>query len=79
MTFCAEWGDRSQFATIALAASFNLFMVTLGALIGHCICTAGAVKIGEWISGRVSEKYVLLVGGIVFILSGVATLMMVFS
>ena len=74
MTFLAEWGDRSQLATIALAASFSLFMVTLGALIGHFICTAAAVKIGEWISGRVNEKYVLLVGGIVFILSGFATL-----
>ena len=50
MTFLAEWGDRSQLATIALAASFNLLMVTLGALIGHFICTAAAVQIGEWIS-----------------------------
>lgn len=78
MTFLAEWGDRSQIATIALAASFNLFMVTLGALAGHFLCTLGAVQIGEWISGRVSEKYVLLVGGIVFMLSGLVTLIMIF-
>ena len=78
MTFLAEWGDRSQIATIALAASFNLFMVTLGALLGHFICTMGAVQIGEWISGRVSEKYVLMAGGIVFLLSGVVTLIMIF-
>lgn len=54
MTFLAEWGDRSQIATIALAASFNVFMVTLGALLGHLICTATAVKLGEWISGKVT-------------------------
>lgn len=78
MTFLAEWGDRSQLATIALAASFNLFMVTLGALVGHFICTAGAVKVGEWISGRVNEKYILIAGGVVFLLSGVATLVMAF-
>ena len=79
MTFLAEWGDRSQLATIALAASFNLFMVTVGALLGHFICTAGAVQLGEWISGKVNEKYVLLVGGIVFLLSGVATLIYAFQ
>ncbi len=39
MTFLAEWGDRSQIATIALAASYNLFFVTLGCLLGHFICT----------------------------------------
>lgn len=54
MTFLAEWGDRSQIATIALAASFNPYKVTFGALLGHLICTAAAVKIGEWISGKVS-------------------------
>lgn len=73
MTFLAEWGDRSQIATIALAASFNFIMVTLGALLGHFICTAAAVKIGTWISGKVSEKQVLTVGGIVFIISGICT------
>jgi putative Ca2+/H+ antiporter (TMEM165/GDT1 family) len=73
MTFLAEWGDRSQIATIALAASFNPYMVTAGALLGHFLCTAAAVKIGEWISGKVSEKKVLTVGGIVFIISGICT------
>ena len=77
MTFLAEWGDRSQIATIALAASFNVFMVTLGALLGHFLCTAAACQIGSWISDRVQEKHVLLVGGIVFILSGIATLLLV--
>lgn len=74
MTFLAEWGDRSQIATIALAASFNAYMVTLGALLGHLICTGAAVKLGFWISGKVSEKQVLTVGGIVFIISGICTL-----
>lgn len=73
MTFLAEWGDRSQIATIALAASFNVLMVTLGALLGHFLCTAGAVKLGTWVSGKVSEKQVLTVGGIVFIISGICT------
>lgn len=73
MTFLAEWGDRSQIATIALAASFNVYMVTIGALLGHLICTAAAVRLGEWISDKVTEKQVLTVGGIVFIISGICT------
>lgn len=73
MTFLAEWGDRSQIATIALAASFNAYMVTLGACLGHFICTAAAVKLGEWISGKVTEKQILTVGGVVFIISGLCT------
>ena len=54
MTFLAEWGDRSQIATIALAASYNLLMVNIGALLGHFLCTGGAVQLGEWISKRVT-------------------------
>lgn len=49
MTFLAEWGDRSQIATIALAISYNLFMVNVGAMLGHFICTGGAVT--NWENG----------------------------
>lgn len=54
MTFLAEWGDRSQIATIALAASFNPYMVTFGALLGHLICTGAAIRLGYWISGKIT-------------------------
>lgn len=79
MTFLAEWGDRSQIATIALAASYNLFFVTVGCLLGHFICTGAAVQLGEWISKRVTEKQVQYAGGFVFVLSGVLTLYMMFE
>lgn len=52
-------------------------MVTIGALLGHFICTAAAVRLGEWISDKVTEKQVLTVGGIVFIISGICTAAMV--
>ncbi len=54
-------------------------MVTLGALLGHLICTGAAVKLGYWISGKVTEKQVLTVGGIVFIISGLCTLYLAFE
>lgn len=56
MTFLGEWGDRSQIATIAMAAGQDYWWVTAGALGGHGICTAAAVLGGKAIAGRVSLK-----------------------
>lgn len=67
LTFVGEWGDRTQFATIALAASNNAVGVTLGAISGHTICTAIAVIGGRLIAGRISERTVTLLGGVLFL------------
>ena len=56
MTFLGEWGDRSQIATIAMAAGQDYWWVTLGACFGHAICTGVAVIGGRAIAGRVSLK-----------------------
>lgn len=56
MTFLGEWGDRSQIATIAMAAGQDYWWVILGAMVGHCICTGAAVIGGRAIAGRVSLK-----------------------
>lgn len=56
MTFLGEWGDRSQIATIAMAAGQDYWWVTLGATCGHAICTGVAVIGGRAIAGRVSLK-----------------------
>lgn len=75
LTFMAEWGDRTQFATIALAASNNAFGVTLGAILGHFICAVIAVSCGRMISGRISERQLTLIGGCLFIVFGVIAAM----
>jgi putative Ca2+/H+ antiporter (TMEM165/GDT1 family) len=56
MTFLGEWGDRSQIATIAMAAGQDYWWVTLGAILGHGCCTGVAVVGGRAIAGRVSLK-----------------------
>lgn len=71
LTFIAEWGDRTQIATIALAASNNAIGVTAGAILGHSICAAIAVIGGKLIAGRISEKQITLLGGILFIIFGI--------
>lgn len=74
MTFLGEWGDRSQIATIAMAAGQDYWWVTIGAITGHAVCTAVAVIGGRAIAGRVSLRAVTLGGAIAFIVFGVVYL-----
>lgn len=67
LTFIAEWGDRSQIATISLAAHQNPIGVIVGACAGHSICTSLAVFGGEWLGKRISQKAVAFGGGCLFI------------
>ncbi|KAF1999668.1 UPF0016-domain-containing protein [Amniculicola lignicola CBS 123094] len=71
MTFLGEWGDRSQIATIAMAAGSDYWWVTGGAIVGHACCTAGAVIGGRAIAGKVSMRVVTLGGAIAFLAFGV--------
>lgn len=77
LIFIAEWGDRTQFATIALAAANDPIGVTIGAILGHTICAAIAVVAGSSIAGRISERLVTLIGGGLFLLFGVLALFQV--
>lgn len=56
MIFLAEWGDRSQVSTLVLAARENIVAVTLGALLGHLICTGLAVAGGRLLAQRISVR-----------------------
>ncbi|GET40243.1 MULTISPECIES: TMEM165/GDT1 family protein [Microseira] len=68
MTFMAEWGDRTQFATITLAAGNNPIGVTTGAILGHGICAAIAVICGRLIAQRISERTMTALGGLLFLI-----------
>lgn len=74
ITFLAEWGDRSQIATIAMAAAQNPYGVCVGAIIGHALCTGLAVMGGRMLASKISEKTVALVGGCLFILFAIHSL-----
>ncbi|TKY65358.1 GDT protein 3 [Spatholobus suberectus] len=67
LTFLAEWGDRSQIATIALATHKNALGVAVGATIGHTICTSLAVVGGSMLASKISQRSVATVGGLLFL------------
>ncbi|KAI5966356.1 GDT1 [Candida pseudojiufengensis] len=66
MTFLGEWGDRSQIATIAMAAGSEYWFVILGAIIGHGLCTAAACIGGKFLAKKISMRNVTLGGAIAF-------------
>jgi len=70
MTFLGEWGDRSQIATIAMAAGQDYWWVTLGAIVGHACCTGVAVVGGRALAGRVSMRVVTIGGAVAFLVFG---------
>lgn len=67
LTFLGEWGDRTQFSTATLAAGYDASGVTLGAILGHGICTAIAITCGCLLADRISERNLTYMGGILFL------------
>lgn len=66
MTFLGEWGDRLQIATIAMAAGLEYWMVILGGVVGHGVCTAAACIGGKLLAKRISMRNVTLGGAVAF-------------
>ncbi|XP_020589297.1 GDT1-like protein 1, chloroplastic [Phalaenopsis equestris] len=57
LVFFAEWGDKSFFSTIALAAAASPLGVIGGALAGHAFATLLAVLGGSLLGTYISEKH----------------------
>lgn len=74
LTFLAEWGDRSQIATIGLAAAADVLGVTLGGILGHGLCTGAAVLGGKHLAEHIDEKMVAIFGGLLFLAFGAHSL-----
>ncbi|KAI7837006.1 hypothetical protein COHA_009186 [Chlorella ohadii] len=74
LTFLAEWGDRSQIATIGLAAAADVFGVTVGGILGHAMCTGAAVLGGKHLAEHIDERKVAYFGGVLFLLFGAHSL-----
>jgi putative Ca2+/H+ antiporter (TMEM165/GDT1 family) len=73
--FIAEMGDKTQLATVMLAAKYpSLVAVVAGTTVGMLLADAPAVFLGHVASERVPFKAVRVVSAIVFAALAVATL-----
>jgi len=74
--FIAEMGDKTQVATVALAARYDsLVAVVCGTTFGMMLANVPAVYLGDKIANRVSLKLVHGIAALVFAVLGVATLL----
>ena len=72
--FLAEMGDKTQFATIALAAQYSdVFSVVLGTTLGMMMANAPAVYLGNRFAQRLPTKIIHIIAAIIFIAIGVLT------
>ncbi|XP_022127821.2 transmembrane protein 165 isoform X1 [Pieris rapae] len=76
LTFLAEWGDRSQLATVVLATREDVFGVVVGGSLGHALCTGLAVIGGRMVAQKISVRTVTIIGGLVFLFFAVSALVM---
>jgi len=74
LTFLGEWGDRSQITTIALASQSSAAAVFFGASLGHAMCTGLAVIGGKYLAKSISERWVNISGGLLFLVFGIHNL-----
>lgn len=75
--FLAEMGDKTQFATMALAARFDsLLWVVLGTTVGMMAANIPAVLIGEKLAHRLPLQVIRRVAAAVFAATGLFTLLM---
>ena len=74
--FMAEMGDKTQVATVALAARYHdVYAVVLGTTLGMMLANVPAVYLGDKLAGRVSLRLVHGIAALVFAGLGAATLL----
>lgn len=74
--FLAEMGDKTQIATVAMAAHYSeAVLVVIGTTLGMLIADVPAVFVGDKLASRIPMKLVHGIAAAVFALLGVATLL----
>lgn len=74
--FLAEMGDKTQIATVALAAQYHAFFsVVIGTTLGMMIANVPAVLLGDRIAHKLPVRLVHTVAASIFAVLGVMTLL----
>jgi len=73
--FLAEMGDKTQVATVALAAQYDAFiMVVVGTTLGMMVANVPAVVIGKRFAGHLPVRLIHAIAAVLFALLGIAAL-----
>lgn len=74
--FLAEMGDKTQIATVAMAAHYGTpLLVVIGTTLGMLIADVPAVFVGDKLANKIPMKLVHSIAAGVFAVLGVATLL----
>ncbi len=74
--FLAEMGDKTQIATVAMAAHYaSPLMVVIGTTVGMLIADVPAVFAGDKLANKIPMKLVRSIAAAVFAALGIATLL----
>lgn len=74
--FMVEMGDKTQLATVALAAQYHAFgWVVAGTTLGMMIANVPAVLVGERLAHRIPVRAVQMSAAVVFAALGIATIL----
>lgn len=73
--FLAEMGDKTQVATVALAAQYQaLFWVVVGTTMGMMLANVPVVVFGEWLIRRIPVRTIHIVCAVLFAMMGALVL-----
>ena len=74
--FLAEMGDKTQIATVAMAAHYaNPVMVVVGTTLGMLLADVPAVFVGDKLADRIPMRLVHTIAAAIFAVLGLATLL----
>ncbi len=74
--FLAEMGDKTQIATIAMAAHYaNPVLVVIGTTLGMLMADVPAVFVGDKLAAKIPMKLVHTIAASIFAVLGLATLL----
>lgn len=73
--FLAEMGDKTQIATVMLAAQYNAYLwVVLGTTLGMMLANAPVVWLGDKLVKKVPIRMVHIISAVIFLVLGVVAL-----
>lgn len=74
--FLAEMGDKTQIATVAMAAHYGTpLVVVIGTTLGMMVADVPTVFLGDKLAGRIPMRLVHAIAAAIFAVLGVATLL----